>query len=123
MIKRARWNQEYLAHLVPTSVRVMLLELGADPCWWLGSQRDEALLAGSSLVSGVLVAPDPKRRILLHFHAYKIPAVTASSSFYSDRLTEQENRGRCAFSAQTTIRPSRRQGLVQNHGRREINGL
>lgn len=69
MIKRARWNQEYLAHLVPTSVRAMLLELGADPCWWLGSQRDEALLAGSSLASGVFVAPDPKRRILLHFPA------------------------------------------------------
>lgn len=69
MIKRARWNQEYLAHLVPTSVRVILLELGADPRWWLGSQRDEALLAGSSLVSGVIVAPEPKRRILLHFPA------------------------------------------------------
>lgn len=69
MIKRARWNQEYLAHLVPTSVRVMLLELGADPCWWLGSQRDEALLAWFSLVSGVFVAPDLKRILFLHIYA------------------------------------------------------
>lgn len=73
MPKRASWRHPCLALLVPTSVRVVLL--GADPWLVVGTFGGgvEALLAGLILVSGVIAAPDPNRKTLLHLHAYKSP--------------------------------------------------
>lgn len=61
------------ALLVPTSVRVRVGPLGADPRLVVGTSRVEAFHVGYLLLSRVIPALDPMRLILLHLFACKSP--------------------------------------------------